>query len=80
MLDTYCTHCIHPLCMQPPATTKEVVTKIVEVLPRDAMMVPRSARMFVRLAGLSGALAVGMGAYGAHGEDILLAATNKRVY
>ena len=31
-------------------------------------MLPQYGRGFVRLAGLSGAVAVGLGAYGAHGE------------
>lgn len=45
---------------------KEVVTTIVERLPPNMLVIPSSARLFVRLAGLSGATAVAMGAYGAH--------------
>jgi len=40
---------------------------VVEVLPLGMMMISKSSRFFVRVAGLSGALAVAMGAYGAHG-------------
>jgi len=35
-------------------------------VPDGAMLVSESSRVFVRMAGLSGALAVGLGAYGAH--------------
>uniref|UniRef100_A0A2P2HYC2 Transmembrane protein 256 homolog n=1 Tax=Hirondellea gigas TaxID=1518452 RepID=A0A2P2HYC2_9CRUS len=45
---------------------KEVITKVVEVLPANMLVIPKSARIFVRLAGLSGAAAVALGAYGAH--------------
>ncbi|XP_063612363.1 transmembrane protein 256 homolog isoform X1 [Penaeus indicus] len=45
---------------------QEVVTKVVEVVPTDMINIPSYARWFVRLAGVSGASAVALGAYGAH--------------
>ena len=36
-------------------------------MPADMLNIPSYTRWFVRLAGLSGAAAVGLGAYGAHG-------------
>lgn len=47
---------------------QEVVTKVVEVVPTDMINIPSYARWFVRMAGVSGASAVALGAYGAHGE------------
>ena len=40
--------------------TEKVVVEVREMLPQG--------RAFIRLAGISGALAVGLGAYGAHGN------------
>lgn len=45
-----------------------MLTKVVEVVPTDMINIPSYARWFVRLAGVSGASAVALGAYGAHGE------------
>lgn len=48
---------------------KEVVTevtKVIEVMPGNMIIIPAYSRWFVRLAGLSGASAVALGAYGAH--------------
>ncbi|XP_076065930.1 transmembrane protein 256 homolog [Oratosquilla oratoria] len=45
---------------------KEVVSKVVEVIPVDMLTIPSYARWFVRIAGISGASAVALGAYGAH--------------
>ncbi|KAF2359779.1 Protein of unknown function DUF423 [Trinorchestia longiramus] len=43
-----------------------VVTQVVEKLPLNMIAIPSWTRVFVRLAGISGASAVAMGAYGAH--------------
>ena len=43
------------------------VKEIERVIVREVTMA-QSGRAFVRVAGLSGALAVGLGAYGAHGQ------------
>jgi len=45
---------------------KEVTKEVVQKLPAGMMMIAQSSRQWVRVAGLSGALAVGLGAYGAH--------------
>ncbi|KAK4296729.1 hypothetical protein Pmani_030807 [Petrolisthes manimaculis] len=43
-----------------------VTEKIVEVVPTNMLNIPSYARWFVRMAGISGATAVALGAYGAH--------------
>ena len=43
------------------------MTQIIEVIPDNMLNLPSYTRWFVRLAGLSGASAVALGAYGAHG-------------
>jgi len=42
------------------------ITKVVEYIPANMINIPLYSRNFVRLAGLSGASAVALGAYGAH--------------
>jgi len=54
----------------PAAIRKNSPTKEVErIIVREVHdMLPARGHIFVRLAGLSGALAVAFGAYGAHGK------------
>ncbi|KAI8740097.1 transmembrane protein 256 [Biomphalaria glabrata] len=42
--------------------------EVQEAIVREIQMfvIPRSARLFIRIAGISGAIAVAMGAYGSH--------------
>jgi hypothetical protein len=52
----------------PKAETK--VAEVERVVVREVQnMMPASGHIFIRLAGISGAVAVAMGAYGAHGEN-----------
>ena len=61
------------MCTQPiswvwgmiPSIPKETETVIVKEIHK---MLPDNGRAFYRIAGLSGAAAVALGAYGAHGE------------
>ena len=48
---------------------KEVETLVVREVTE---MLPQQGRIFLRLAGLSGAAAVMLGAYGAHGQYITI--------
>ena len=52
-----------------PPPRESVETVIVKEVPVE--MLPRQGLTFVRLAGLSGAIAVAMGAYGAHGQSFV---------
>lgn len=45
----------------------QVVKEVTEKIPINMLNIPSYARWFVRLAGISGASAVALGAYGAHG-------------
>ena len=55
-----------------PAFASNAPAKVAEVervIIREVQtMFPANGRTFIRLAGLSGALAVALGAYGAHGN------------
>ncbi|XP_069183038.1 transmembrane protein 256 homolog isoform X1 [Procambarus clarkii] len=44
----------------------KAATKVVEIATGDMLNIPSYARWFVRIAGISGATAVALGAYGAH--------------
>ncbi|KAK7070674.1 hypothetical protein SK128_014210 [Halocaridina rubra] len=61
-----CPKKVGELILGPSKKGEQVVTKVVEVLPVDMINIPSYARWFVRLAGISGASAVALGAYGAH--------------
>ncbi|XP_071553116.1 transmembrane protein 256 homolog [Panulirus ornatus] len=45
---------------------QQVIEKVAQVVPGDMLNIPSYARWFVRIAGISGASAVALGAYGAH--------------
>jgi hypothetical protein len=52
--------------ISPRSETK--VSEVERVVIREVQnMVPANGRIFIRLAGISGAVAVAIGAYGAHG-------------
>ena len=46
-------------------------SKVEQIIIREIEMNPSSGRLFVRIAGLSGAAAVCLGAYGSHGMLML---------
>ncbi|KAL7636104.1 UNVERIFIED_CONTAM: hypothetical protein RMT77_013923 [Armadillidium vulgare] len=50
----------------PKKTCYKTISKVAEAPPLKMIMIPSYSRWFIRFAGLSGALAVALGAYGAH--------------
>lgn len=57
----------HPLAIIFQSGSHQVTREVTEKLPVKMLNIPSYARWFVRLAGISGASAVALGAYGAHG-------------
>ena len=52
-----------------PSSTQRKVVEVERVVVQDfRSMLPASSQVFIRIAGVSGAVAVILGAYGAHGE------------
>jgi hypothetical protein len=59
--------------------TETKISEVERVVVREVQnMVPTNGRIFIRLAGISGALAVALGAYGAHG--IVCLCENRRLF
>lgn len=52
----------------PKQSKKVISTQTIPAFPLETMALSRVAgHLFIKLAGVSGAIAVGMGAYGSHG-------------